>query len=1099
LKLMNLIKMITIAALGAMGNLNPSHTATYDCRFDSENVLSVDSAKIVHYFPSHNLLNLERLKRSIFKDDHMVSCNSYIAINWKMKVCIRGLDPIRIIHYILYASESRVKLERYICNLETQRNHSTQYGDDNEMSVMTMKLDYNYKGSLGNIFQEQFMQFGNIWLSVQQLNININACGEEKEMGMDVQFAANLADLYENMNVTGFQLFSALSSQCAPGTRTPPELLLASGFPHECKHELGYIKLQMSKTSTLLSSIAYPPTLPSVLNGMDAMDIEITWDSAMILGHLNSCSNLGSFALSIEHGIVPSYRWSFPLMHEAKYSPNPLRYLAAVCRMSCELNPDCRSFSWTDDRIHASPRSGRCVGCRDSSWNPHRRAGCATGVISSNYTWSRWPGGEAAFFLQGEPKGGWTLTDLPGLVHSTDMQMLDWSLPLPPPSLPAHWPALTRPPDRWAASDDWDEWRPAGCEGRARAAAVYLVGGGDDDMDALGLSLASLDRYLLAAHGWCYPVFFFRERWDAAAQARIASMTGARVYFYIADMSFPAGFDASRHASAQAKRSAWGYQHMSRFWLRTVLEHAAVARLEWYLRLDTDSRLASPALDLFQDARARRLAYAYRVAGKDWLGRNRGLWAWHRHYLRRAGPAAQQARAAGGLVDLVLAGPAGDGTEAPIFYTNFEVVNVARFREGDLWEYVVAVDESWGVYRHNWGDAQVRWLQVSTWLPAAAVHRYCHFGYAHAAAASPAFGCWQEPWVGVDCPAPACALHGRHPARLLHPDHARVVFGPPLPRTAPSTGSITVHGLCRPSDLPLAAGQEAAAGGGPVRYRVWWMGTAAGGRGGPQETECSRGTVHVHCNDDVADGEHDGPARARRGQVVVGYGPGEASNGGVPATALVLEMAMGWRRNGCCGCRGTCGGGMRACEEARMEAECVSEAEDGLAASCGEAFMLVFPYEDAPGDGGEGDGGGVGGSGSYTGGGQATDMPVFVDIPVACDDDDSDDVGGDMGERSAEMGRCAGAAVGGWYDVVRWAMLSEEYVSRHLRAQQGRTDVRDLPGDVEDVLKRVDAMAMPYRARLVVVHWVVLVLLAQPGALHGLAELLARYAAGVQG
>ena len=86
------------------------------------------------------------------------------------------------------------------------------------------------------------------------------------------------------------------------------------------------------------------------------------------------------------------------------------------------------------------------------------------------------------------------------------------------------------------------------------------------------------------------------------------------------------------------------------------------------------------------------------------------------------------------------------------------------------------------------------------------------------------------------------------------------------------------------------------------------------------------------------------------------------------------------------------------------------------------------------------------------------------------------------------------AALRSWYHFMRWALLSEEYVSRFLRAQQGRSDVRDLPEAVEALLQRRDPAALPYRARLVAVHWVVLVLLGQPGAVRGLAELLSRYA-----
>ena len=41
-----------------------------------------------------------------------------------------------------------------------------------------------------------------------------------------------------------------------------------------------------------------------------------------------------------------------------------------------------------------------------------------------------------------------------------------------------------------------------------------------------------------------------------------------------------------------------------------------------------------------------------------------------------------------------------------------QVVNVARFRRADMWKYVLAVDASHGTYLYNWGDAQIRWLQV---------------------------------------------------------------------------------------------------------------------------------------------------------------------------------------------------------------------------------------------------------------------------------------------------------------------------------------------------------------------------------------------------
>ena len=217
----------------------------------------------------------------------------------------------------------------------------------------------------------------------------------------------------------------------------------------------------------------------------------------------------------------------------------------------------------------------------------------------------------------------------------------------------------------------------------------------------------------------------------------------APLEFHVADLAFPPGFDPAAHASPQAKRSAWGYQHMSRFWLRGVLLHPAVARRAFLLRLDTDSRFTSPVLDLFQDARARALLYAYRQAGKDWRGRSAGLWDLHCRFMAaRSGPNGThpEGGAPGALAAAAVRAGVGDSTESPAFYTNFEarrpappprrpaarrvqgrahgrlrgeqLIDVEAFRAGALWAYVEAVDASHGVYARGWGDAQIRWLQV---------------------------------------------------------------------------------------------------------------------------------------------------------------------------------------------------------------------------------------------------------------------------------------------------------------------------------------------------------------------------------------------------
>ena len=1131
-----------------------------ECTLEWEETIPRGPSDKESYFPLYDPTILERFRKSVLGEDLLISCKKYIAIRY-LPVCVFDTDPRKITYYHLHTHQNFIRIEKTSCeNINETSSDSTEMHDRTTVLI----ADFEH-GRVGDVLEKFQNQFGAAWQSIEQLIFRISVCDEILEMGHDIGLAQDLSSFYSKVESAGFQVFSTLP---IPGELNPPDLLVACGFPSDCIFEVGYIRSLSSSNSQRLPHFS-KISESSIPPGRSTNDTTVlSWDGALVLGHFNGCSNEGLIELDLKTALIAKYRWSFPGMHTMSLFRNPLRYTAAECRIACELNVECRSFSLLGERMNAE---SQCVGCMDAAWNPYKRARAATGVIDSNATWQRWKGGEEAFFLQGEPKGGWTLSDMTGLVHSTDLQMLDWAIQQPAavddaagrqsPSAdggPAHrqpeasesmqQAGIGMQQDASKHPDAWLLQRATACSGRPRAAVIYLVGSREDDMEALGLSLACLDRYFLAAQNYCYPVYFFREAWDDAAQLRVRLLTNAQPYFLVADMSFPNSFNGDGVRSQQSKRSEWGYQHMSRFWLRTVLEHPAVASLEWYLRLDTDSRFTTPLLDLFADARARGVAYGYRVAGKDWLGRNRGLWAWHREYVQASGWSEEQARAAGGLLQLVLRGHAGDGTEAPIFYTNFELVSVARFRAADMWDYVTAADASLGIYVHNWGDAQLRWLQVSTLLPAAAVHRYCHFGYVHGAAATPAFGCWQEPWIGLDCPAAACSLHGRHPARLLPPDTPRIVFGPPLPARGAAAGSISVDGVCsrgtasratpaRRRDAEAMAGRRGRGGdaqdrpvprepccdagdggkcsgdaeqvvmscaadadqgcGGDgsgeawgrrvvAQYRVWWMGAGAK----RMEMEAGSGAAEVRC---VEAGAAVQEADRQLGQIVVEYAGARAH---YQVSALVLELVS-----------------KTAVSSPRRDGPDEGRWWRGRRT---EAATFVFAVEEGGwGEGGE-DMAGVG-----PGWDGAADL--HVEMPWECEGDVHPDCaalemsGGQAGNGAPETrggsraeARSEGlqdddclvqdrvclesAALRSWYHFMRWALLSEEYVSRFLRAQQGRSDVRDLPEAVEALLQRRDPAALPYRARLVAVHWVVLVLLGQPGAVRGLAELLSRYA-----
>jgi len=686
------------------------------------------------------------------------------------------------------------------------------------------------------------------------------------------------------------------------------------------------------------------------------------------------------------HGLagVPREALRFPGSGNVSSLASDLPAGSIRCHEACLKESTCRSWSYWGANVsqtgsaHDSGGAGQrgraavCVGCRESSWFPLTHAGCASGLVVERFMKGEEIGvageggsfshGQEPFYLNLEPKGGWTMTDLVGFPFSSDADMLHARWPSPADYIArrhgsehggrcrssvdgaASGAAPRGEEDSSQAGISRSEFdgvseEGAGaeeggaqrCGGKPRAAVVYLVGHREQDLVALEESIAALERWLLLPHGNCYPIFLFAESWGGASgagstavQVRIraaaaAPRTRRQMEFLVADLSFPAEFDPAQHASPQSKRSAWGYQHMSRFWARTIFEHARVAALEFYLRLDTDSLLLSPLLDVFEDAARRGVKYGYRMAGKDWRGRNVGLWSFHEGFLRNSGrvqPCAgrklcrdqvvgggddgldggqEDARRGGqeeedccredwGSLLTVARGSRrasgrggfnlGDETEAPMLYTNMELVDVRRFRSADVWAFVEAIDASHGIYVHNWGDAQIRWLEVATFLRDDEVHRYCHFGYQHAAAAARAFECWQEAWVGFDCADPrGCDLRGRSRRRLVDQERAAMLIGPPvsparthelvvevrLPPRCLFVGDLAGSGErgderqgggdahAAPREHPRT-GLGSAAPPSANRFRAFWLlppGAAAGGRLQPQgrEVEISSGRI----------------------------------------------------------------------------------------------------------------------------------------------------------------------------------------------------------------------------------------------------------------
>jgi hypothetical protein len=279
------------------------------------------------------------------------------------------------------------------------------------------------------------------------------------------------------------------------------------------------------------------------------------------------------------------------------------------------------------------------------------------------------------------------------------------------PLLPAATSRVNRPHftvKQWLAAEDDSALEQ--CVDREysqiKARIVILATDGDKDVAELKECLRSVYKYMTSCHQ--YSVVIFHENFSDALQADIAAASRNHVIFERVTLAAPADFDLSQ-PSPWNKRSKWGYMHMIRFFFKSVFDHPAVRDLDYYMRMDTDSRLTAPVTkDPFRLMMKRSLEYGYCKMTTDEYFVD-GMWDAYDAYAKKehhkpqarefSSPATATAR-----------------SKLPIFYNNFEIVHVPWYRSGKVQGWINHVDRSHKIYTHRWGDAGLRYLTALLFL-----------------------------------------------------------------------------------------------------------------------------------------------------------------------------------------------------------------------------------------------------------------------------------------------------------------------------------------------------------------------------------------------
>eukprot|EP00747_Dinoflagellata_sp_TGD_P179656 gnl/TRDRNA2_/TRDRNA2_30803_c0_seq1.p1 gnl/TRDRNA2_/TRDRNA2_30803_c0~~gnl/TRDRNA2_/TRDRNA2_30803_c0_seq1.p1 ORF type:complete len:452 (+),score=74.86 gnl/TRDRNA2_/TRDRNA2_30803_c0_seq1:126-1358(+) len=164
------------------------------------------------------------------------------------------------------------------------------------------------------------------------------------------------------------------------------------------------------------------------------------------------------------------------------------------------------------------------------------------------------------------------------------------------------------------------------------------------------------------------------------------------------------------------------YAIMCEFWSARIFQVPETRKLRYYLRLDADATIScgDEATDAFAAMKATGAHYGYYLYGHDEEDVSIGFTNHLQDYMLLLNAAWAEAHPPSGT----------DIFRAPMFYNNFEVVDVAFFQQDAVQRYTRAVLDSEGIYLHRWGDAIVRYGQLKVGQGRAicfqATYAYCH-------------------------------------------------------------------------------------------------------------------------------------------------------------------------------------------------------------------------------------------------------------------------------------------------------------------------------------------------------------------------------------
>jgi len=230
-----------------------------------------------------------------------------------------------------------------------------------------------------------------------------------------------------------------------------------------------------------------------------------------------------------------------------------------------------------------------------------------------------------------------------------------------------------------------------------------------------------------------YPVVIFVDQVAMTEQSivqQINSATNMSIFLQLVKFRMPAFLDSKLIREESGNPRTVNYRHMCRFQMKTVYEQPILDGLDYSLRLDDDSLITNPiGYDLFKYMKDNNQIYGSVRKTLDYGQNVLGLWEAACNYAAEELPKVE-------YFDRF--------PRLRVYFNNFEISDMSFWRSCEYQMFVDYIDRLGGIYYLYWGDAPIKSIGVSMFVPEGKVHEFRDIGYTHKGSDLP----FEIPWNG---------------------------------------------------------------------------------------------------------------------------------------------------------------------------------------------------------------------------------------------------------------------------------------------------------------------------------------------------------------